>query len=245
MHGKDFLTMLIMALESATQGSSVAVWQTGKILASCRQDNMTRSQAEMLVPMVKEALGKARILFADINLFAVTVGPGSFTGVRVGLATARGLGLATARPVAGVTTMETVAWTVSTKQGSDRNYCGRYILVALETYRAAFYVQPFLLTAILPVPLCPVQTLVPTEISDFLEDFPKHVIVVGDDLSRLTTYLPANMQVVSGMQPQAWAVAAIAAAREATGRLAPEPLYAQMRAMTTLLPKAESFSRDV
>ncbi len=230
------LTMLIMALESATQGSSVAVWENGKVLASCRQD-LNRSQAEMLIPMAKKTLKKARLLFADIDLFAVTVGPGSFTGVRVGLATARGFGLATARPVAGVTTMETVAWTLSTQPDPDNNYCDRYILVALETYRTAFYVQPFLLTAILPVPLCPVQTLVPMEILAFLENLPRHVIVVGDELARLTPFLPDNIQVVSGMQTQAWAVAALAAAREGKkGRLAPEPFYAQIRVRTLPSP---------
>ncbi|VBB69746.1 TsaB protein, required for threonylcarbamoyladenosine (t(6)A) formation in tRNA [invertebrate metagenome] len=215
--------MLIMAIDSASHGCSVAVWQDGTVLASCDQ-SLPERQAEILVPMVQAVLDKARLSFADIDLFAVTVGPGSFTGVRVGLATARGLGLAAARPVAGVTTTETVAWIARSDNriNNDPNHC---IVVILDTRRADFYVQSFLLEDRLPSPLCPVQTLALTAVRDFLADLPPLATVVSNNITRLTAYLPTTIPVVSGIRPQAWAAAAVAAARESTGRLAAEPLY--------------------
>ena len=132
-----------------------------------------------------------------------------------------------------MTTTETIAWIVSRQYGITCKKSGNcYILVALQTRHIAFYVQPFLLTTTLPVPLCPVQTLVLADIVEFLKDLPEHIIIVGDSLSRLITDLPVTMQVVSGIQPEAWAVAAVAAAREEEkGRLAPEPLYSRIQSI--------------
>ncbi len=211
--------MLILALDSATEGCSVALWQDGTVLAS--RDQITgRGQAEILVPMVQAVRAEAGVSFADVDLFAVTVGPGSFTGVRIGLATARGLGLAAARPVAGVTTLEAVAWIARTKSQGARSAA-----VVLDSYRADVYVQPFLLGATPPMPLGPVQTLQPSAMTAFLDQLPASVMIVGNGISRLTGFLPTTALIVSGMLPQAAAVAAVAAAREGGSRMAPEPLY--------------------
>ena len=230
--------MLIMALESAIQESSVAIWQNGIVLASSRQD-ITRTQAEMLVLMAKATLDQAHLSFSDVDLFAVTVGPGSFTGVRVGLATARGFGLATMRPVAGVTTMEAVAWAVNIQQSYHEHCKSHYVLVALTTHYKVFHVQPFSLTATLPVPLCPVQTLLPAAIADFLTSLPKDIIVVSNNIDLLVAYLPENIRIINGIQPQAWAAAAVAAARETKSRLAPEPLYSRIPVPAFSLPQMQ------
>lgn len=70
---------------------------------------MARGQAERLAPMVQETAQQARIAFAGIDSIAVTTGPGSFTGVRVGLSFARALALALAKPCIGVSTLEALA----------------------------------------------------------------------------------------------------------------------------------------
>ena len=69
---------------------------------------MSTGQAERLVPMIEAVMARANLRFEDLDLIAVTLGPGAFTGVRIGIATAEGLGLASGRPVLGLTSFEAV-----------------------------------------------------------------------------------------------------------------------------------------
>lgn len=100
--------MIILALDTALDACSVAIVRDGELLA-CLSESMDRGQAERLAPMTQEAVARARIAFADIDRTAVTTGPGSFTGVRVGLSFARALALALAKPCIGVSTLEALA----------------------------------------------------------------------------------------------------------------------------------------
>jgi tRNA threonylcarbamoyladenosine biosynthesis protein TsaB len=87
---------------------SVALARGDEVLASL-SETMQRGQAERLAPMVGEAVSGAGLAFADIDRIAVTTGPGSFTGVRVGLSFARALALALNKPCIGVNTLEALA----------------------------------------------------------------------------------------------------------------------------------------
>lgn len=78
------------------------------VLASMRTA-MARGHAEALVPMIARTMTEAGLDFTQLDRIAVTTGPGSFTGLRVGIATARGLGLALGIPVTGVVTMDALA----------------------------------------------------------------------------------------------------------------------------------------
>lgn len=92
----------MLALDCAVSGLGVAVLRGGRVLASHREEG--RGQAARLVPALAAALGEARVERRELTTIAVTTGPGSFTGVRVGLATARGLALALGIPAVGVPT---------------------------------------------------------------------------------------------------------------------------------------------
>ena len=98
--------MKILAVDTALGGCSVALLEDGKILAYTFEA-MDRGHAERLAPMVEETMHGFD--FAGLDRLAVTTGPGTFTGQRVGLAFMRGLRLALKRPLTGVTTLETIA----------------------------------------------------------------------------------------------------------------------------------------
>lgn len=127
----------ILGLDTATTGCSAAVWSAGGIAAH-RFEEMERGQAERLNPMVGEVMAASGLAFDDIDAVAVTVGPGAFTGLRIGLAVARAIGLAAGIPVVGITTFAALARAVPEAEAA-----GRTLLVAVNGKRRDVFVQLF------------------------------------------------------------------------------------------------------
>jgi len=100
--------MRILALDSAVSRCSATIVADGEIVAGYQQD-LDRGHASVLPVMAQDCLRDAGIEAADLDLIAVTVGPGSFTGIRGGIALAQGIGVAADRPVFGVTIGEALA----------------------------------------------------------------------------------------------------------------------------------------
>lgn len=100
--------MRILAIDTALDQCAAALVDDGRVLAQ-RVEPMRRGHAEALAPMVQAVMAQAGVGFAALDRAVVTIGPGSFTGVRIGLAFARALGVARAIPVIGVTTLEALA----------------------------------------------------------------------------------------------------------------------------------------
>ncbi len=101
--------MRVLAIDTALGACQAAVLDGDAVLAT-RSEAMVRGHQERLAPLVSEAMAGAGIAFADLDRIAVTIGPGSFTGVRVGLALAKGLGVALDVPVLGIGTLPALAW---------------------------------------------------------------------------------------------------------------------------------------
>jgi tRNA threonylcarbamoyladenosine biosynthesis protein TsaB len=102
--------MLILAIDTALDACAAAVLDTGtsKVIAMESQA-MKRGHAEALMPLIARVMKETGIPFAALDRIAVTSGPGSFTGLRVGLSAARGIGLAAGKPVVGLTTLSAYA----------------------------------------------------------------------------------------------------------------------------------------
>lgn len=100
--------MIVLALDTALDACSVAIVRQDETLIAL-SESMGRGQAERLAPMVREAASASGVALAELDRICVTTGPGSFTGVRVGLSFARALALALERPCLGVSTLEALA----------------------------------------------------------------------------------------------------------------------------------------
>jgi tRNA threonylcarbamoyladenosine biosynthesis protein TsaB len=102
--------MLILAIDTALDACSAGVLDSGasRLIAQESQP-MKRGHAEALMPLIARVMREAAIAFAALDRIAVTTGPGSFTGLRVGLSAARGIALAAGKPVVGVTTLTAYA----------------------------------------------------------------------------------------------------------------------------------------
>ncbi|MCP5432947.1 MAG: tRNA (adenosine(37)-N6)-threonylcarbamoyltransferase complex dimerization subunit type 1 TsaB [Alphaproteobacteria bacterium] len=111
--------MAVLALDTALAATSVAFLEEAGPQArlALRAEPMARGHAERLFPLLRATLAEAGARLADIDRFAVTVGPGSFTGVRVGLAAARGLALAAGKPLVGVTTFDALGEALAEAEG--------------------------------------------------------------------------------------------------------------------------------
>ena len=100
--------MILLGLDTALGACSAAVLDDAQVLAHEHQ-LMQRGHAEALAPMVERVVRESRMPFSRLDRIAVTTGPGTFTGQRVGLAFARALGVALEKPVIGVTTLDAMA----------------------------------------------------------------------------------------------------------------------------------------
>ena len=110
--------MLILAIDTALDACAAAVLDTraSKLIAQESQA-MKRGHAEALMPLIARVMKESGVAFAALDRIAVTTGPGSFTGLRVGLSAARGIGLAAGKPVVGLTTLSAYAAPIVSENG--------------------------------------------------------------------------------------------------------------------------------
>jgi tRNA threonylcarbamoyl adenosine modification protein YeaZ len=98
--------MRVLAIDTALEACSAAVLDTARAeIVATENRAMVRGHAEALIPMIARVMAAARIEFSELDRIAVTVGPGSFTGLRVGIAAARAIALAAGKPAIGLTTL--------------------------------------------------------------------------------------------------------------------------------------------
>jgi tRNA threonylcarbamoyladenosine biosynthesis protein TsaB len=126
--------MIVLGIESASSQGGVAVVGRDGLIAEYVL-NVEATYAERLLPAVDRVLHDARISLEEVEGFSVSLGPGSFTGLRIGLSTVKGLALATGKPVVGVPTLEAMAWSLP--------YCQYPICPMLDARKKEVYCALF------------------------------------------------------------------------------------------------------
>ncbi len=131
--------MRLLAIDTALANCAAAVLDNGADTAcfeACAEE-IGRGHAELLMDMIGEVMAETSTVFSELDRVAVTVGPGSFTGLRVGLSVARGFGLVLSKPVVGITTLAGIA------RAAAPGDAGAPILVALTGKGDEVYCQTF------------------------------------------------------------------------------------------------------
>ena len=131
--------MTLLAFDTSMGACSAAVWRD--CILAHRFQPMTRGHAEALFPMIREVMSEAGASFADLRAIAVTRGPGSFTGIRVGVAAARGLALSTGKPLVAATSLEAIAHRAAPQLTAQQALAP--LVVAMDARRGELYRQQF------------------------------------------------------------------------------------------------------
>ena len=130
--------MIVLALDTAGVDCAVALYDSdGDLVLAEVTETIGKGHAERLMAVLDQVLDTAKLTLDRVERIAVTVGPGSFTGIRVGVAAARGFALSLGVPVVGVSTLEVMA------AASFRQAPGRAIVAAMDAKRNEVYFQPF------------------------------------------------------------------------------------------------------
>ena len=215
--------MNVLALDTCLGAVSAAVrWRNaqGEWVAHGAWEARERGQAERLIPLVSQVMRDAQLEFADIDRIAVTVGPGSFTGMRVGVAAARGLSLSTGLPLVGTTSLAVMAWQARELLGAESS--GRPLAVVIDARRGMLHLQLFPDSGL---EAGPPRLLTPEDAVSRVGS--RSAIVVGGGgpaIARAAATIGRQIETaLSDLQPDARALAAMAA--DLTPADSVRPLY--------------------
>lgn len=163
--------MKILAFDSTARSASVALLEDERLLALYNIDNgLTHS--ELLLPMAEEILRSLRVDISEIGLFAAAVGPGSFTGVRIGASLVKGLAFGRDIPCAAVSTLEALAENLRGTAG--------YIIPCMDARRAQVYTATFLSDGRTTKRLTEDRAISFSQLSDELRGVGEPIYLVGD-----------------------------------------------------------------
>lgn len=165
--------MLILALESSAKAASAAVSRDGKLLdLRFRNDGLTHSVT--LLPMAQEALANCGLTLRDLDAVAVSRGPGSFTGIRIGVSAVKGLCWGAEKPAIGVSTLEAMAWNAVDAEAEGIVCC------AMDARRSQVYNALFRVASGRPVRLTEDRAIGLDALAEELISTGSPIFVLGD-----------------------------------------------------------------
>ncbi len=163
--------MKILSIDSSAKSASVAVTDGAHLLSECYV-NTSLTHSRTLMPMIDNALGQSDMSIKDIDAFCVNAGPGSFTGIRIGVAAIKGLALAENKPCAGISTLEAIAYNFT---DCDCVICCAMDARCNQVYNALFRSESGKITR-----LCEDRAISVAELCARLKEFDETVYLAGD-----------------------------------------------------------------
>lgn len=163
--------MKILAIESSAKSASVAVTEEGHLISECFV-NASLTHSKTLMPMTDYALRQADMKIEDIDAFCVNTGPGSFTGIRIGVAAVKGLALCENKPCAGISTLESIAYNFI---DSDCIVCTAMDARCNQVYTALFECRDGKV-----IRLCEDKAVLINELADEISNIDSTVYLAGD-----------------------------------------------------------------
>ena len=216
--------MLMLAFESSAKPASVALFRDGELIAQYSQyTSLTHSRT--LLPMAEALLKNCEVAPGDVDLYGVAHGPGSFTGIRIGVSTVKGLAWASGKPCIGVSTLEAMAW-----NGVSR---GGIICPVMDARRSQVYNALFEIKAGKPERLCEDRPISLEELSSELKTYSSPVFLTGDGASLTAEYL-SNVGIPFALAPDnliwqsAWGVGMTALGKEPGDADSLKPVYLRL-----------------
>ena len=164
--------MIILALESSATACSVSVTRDGELVSQA-YENSGLTHSRTLLPMVSHVLESGGIAMDEVDVVAVAAGPGSFTGLRIGVATAKGIAWPADKDCVGCSTLESMAWQVA-------HLKGKLIVCAMDARRKQVYNALFLAQGDHLERLTPDRAIALDELAEELKKYENSKIVVGD-----------------------------------------------------------------
>ena len=215
--------MLLLGIETATDVCSVALVQGEKLLAELSID-VARSHASQLVPLVQRVLQDQGKTPADLDVIAVSAGPGSYTGLRIGASTAKGLAFATGAALVGVPTLEALARAAMVGQPEAK----QPILAVIPSRRREVYAAVYIIASDGLAAVREPEAVKLTNLYDWLPD--GHSLVIGPAAQTVLDAAPDPSRfLVVEAAPSAAHVATLGLERFESGRTenvgAWEPYY--------------------
>lgn len=175
--------MKILAIETSAVSVSAAVVEDGRLVTSAYQ-NTALTHSRTLMPMVDAMLQTAELKLSDVDCFAVAAGPGSFTGLRIGISAVKGLAWALEKPCIAVSTLEAMAYSLRHMNGT--------IVCAMDARRQQIYNAIFRAESGTLTRLCDDRAIALSELQEELAGKEGTYIVVGDGARLCTDYLTEN-----------------------------------------------------
>jgi tRNA threonylcarbamoyladenosine biosynthesis protein TsaB len=216
----------ILAIETGSRSCSVAIFTSLTDIPACLHEETDHGHATLVMPMIERAMAKAGCDYMDLARIAVAVGPGSFTGIRVGLAAALGLSLASGVPVVGISSFLTVA-AIDARERQDRR-----LFALLDSRRE----EPFLVELDAELSFVQPPAVVTPDALDGILAAARPLILAGDApaMGRYATQGGIRLMQTG---PHALEVARLAADPAHRFDLPPKPVYVRPPDVTMPKPK--------